>query len=136
MVVSKVLPLIGWTIMENKNVLALAYLGDAIYECYIREYLLKKGTEKVKELQALAVSYVSAKSQCQFVKAMIEQKFLSEKELDVVLRARNHKSHKSPKNTDVATYKYATGLEALIGFLYLEQNKTRIDEIMKWITGE
>ncbi len=121
---------------ENKNVLALAYLGDAIYECYIREYLLQKGNRKVKELQAQSISYVSAKNQCKFLKTMIENQFLTEEELDIVLRARNHKSHKSPKNTDVATYKYATGLEALIGYLYLEKKKNRIDEIMKWITGE
>lgn len=121
---------------ETKNVLALAYLGDAIYECYIREYLIQKGTMKVKELQEQAISYVSAKNQCKFLKTMIENQFLKEEELDIVLRARNHKSHKSPKNTDVATYKYATGLEALIGYLYLERKQSRIDEIMKWITGE
>ena len=121
---------------ENKNVLALAYLGDAIYECYIREYLLQKGNVKVKELQEQAISYVSAKNQCKYLKDMIDNHFLSEDEMDIVLRARNHKSHKSPKNTDVATYKYATGLEALIGSLYLEQKQARIDEIMKWITGE
>ena len=121
---------------ETKNVLALAYLGDAIYECYIREYLIQKGTTKVKELQEQAVSYVSAKNQCKFLKTMMENQFLKEEELDIVLRARNHKSHKSPKNTDVATYKYATGLEALIGYLYLERKQSRIDEIMKWITGE
>lgn len=121
---------------ETKNVLALAYLGDAIYECYIREYLIQKGTMKVKELQEQAVSYVSAKNQCKFLKTMMENQFLKEEELDIVLRARNHKSHKSPKNTDVATYKYATGLEALIGYLYLERKQPRIDEIMKWITGE
>lgn len=121
---------------ENKNVLALAYLGDAIYECYIREYLLQKGNVKVKELQEQSISYVSAKNQCKYLKKMLENQFLSEEELDIVLRARNHKSHKSPKNTDVATYKYATGLEALIGYLYLEEKKNRIDEIMKWITGE
>ena len=121
---------------ETKNVLALAYLGDAIYECYIREYLIQKGTMKVKELQEQAVAYVSAKNQCKFLKTMMENQFLKEEELDIVLRARNHKSHKSPKNTDVATYKYATGLEALIGYLYLERKQPRIDEIMKWITGE
>ncbi len=118
------------------NVLALAYLGDAIYECYIRKYLIFKGIAKVKELQEQAVSYVSAKKQCQFLKDMIDNHFLKEDEMDVVLRARNHKSHKSPKNTDVATYKYATGLEALIGYLYLGKKEARIDEIMKWIIGE
>ncbi len=115
------------------NVLSLAYLGDAIYECSIREYLLKQGNLKVKELQQLAISYVSAKNQCKFVKQMIETKFLKDDEIEIVLRARNHKSHKSPKNTDVATYKYATGLEALIGYLYLEQNITRVEEIMNYI---
>lgn len=115
------------------NVLALAYLGDAIYECSIREYLLQKGNMKVKELQELAVSYVSAKNQCKFVRNMIENQFLTQEEIDLVLRARNHKSHKSPKNTDVSTYKYATGLEALIGYLYLEKKLKRIEEIMSYI---
>lgn len=133
MAVSKELRLIDLMNMETKNVLALAYLGDAIYECIIREHLLKQGNLKVKELQQLAVSYVSAKNQCKFVKKMIESNFLNASEMDIVLRARNHKSHKSPKNTDVATYKYATGLESLIGYLYLEQNTIRIQEIMNYI---
>lgn len=115
------------------NVLALAYLGDAIYECSIREYLLQKGYVKVKELQELAVSYVSAKNQCKFVKNMIENQFLTQEETNMVLRARNHKSHKSPKNTDVSTYKYATGLEALIGYLHVEKKFNRIEEIMNYI---
>lgn len=131
---SKELHLIGWNFMtESRNILSLAYLGDAIYECFIREYLLEKGNLKVSELQKQATSYVSAKSQCRFLKNMIEEQFLSKQELNIVLRARNHKSHKSPKNTDTATYKYATGLEALIGYLYLEGEKKRIEEIMNYI---
>lgn len=118
------------------NVLALAYFGDAIYECYIREYLLQKGTVKVKDLQEEAVSFVSAKSQCKYLKQMIEQNILTEEELEVVMRARNHKSHKSPKNTDVSTYKYATGLEALIGYLHIQKKEERIQELMNWIIGE
>lgn len=118
------------------NVLALAYLGDAIYEYYIREYLLQKGTVKVKDLQEEAVSFVSAKSQCKYLKQMIEQNILTEEELEVVMRARNHKSHKSPKNTDVSTYKYATGLEALIGYLHIQKKGERIQTIMNWIIGE
>lgn len=122
--------------MNQYNVLALAYLGDAIYECYIREHLLQKGIVKVKELQEQAVSYVSAKNQCKFLKQMIEKELLTQEELDIVMRARNHKSHKSPKNTDVATYKYATGLEALIGYLHIQKQEERIQFIMNWIIGE
>ena len=118
------------------NVLALAYLGDAIYEYHIREYLIRKGYVKVKELQQQATNYVSAKNQCKFIKEMIESNFLTEEELDIVYRARNHKSHKSPKNTDITTYKYATGLEALIGYLYFQNNLERINEIMQYIIGE
>ncbi|MBP3766493.1 MAG: Mini-ribonuclease 3 [Bacilli bacterium] len=117
----------------NLNSLALAYLGDAIYELYIRKYLISKNIVKVKELQKEAVNYVSAKAQAKFLNKMIEAKFLTDDEVDIVKRARNHKSHSS-KSTDIITYKHSTGLEALIGELYLKDNKTRIDEIMNYIT--
>lgn len=121
---------------RNVNVLALAYLGDAIYEVYIREYLLSKKIQKVDTLQKDAVDYVSAKSQEQYLKKLLHASFLSKEEISVVYRARNHKGSRHPKNTDLMTYKYATGLEALIGYLYLENKKDRIDEIMKKIIGE
>lgn len=121
--------------MENINVLALAYLGDAIYEYHIREYLIHQGFVKVKELQEQAVLYVSAKNQCKFLNQMIDDNYLNQEELEIVYRARNHKSHKSPKNTDVSTYKYATGLEALIGYLYIEKKEERICQIMQYIIG-
>ena len=115
------------------NSLALAYLGDSIYEVYVREYLLKQNIVKVNELQKNAVKYVSAKGQCRYLMSMIENNFLDEDELTIVTRARNHKSHTSPKNTDIVTYKYSTGFEALIGYLYLSNNKSRIDDIMNYI---
>lgn len=117
----------------DKNVLTLAYLGDSIYEIYIRHYLVKKNIVKVKDLQKEAVKYVSATAQAQFLKNMIDEKFLNEKEMEFVLRARNHKVNHKPKNASIITYKYATGLEALIGYYYLEENKKRIDEIMNFI---
>ncbi len=120
----------------NRNSLALAYLGDAIYELYIRNYLLKQADYKVNELQNMAVKYVSAKAQSTFLDKMINENFLTEEELTIIKRARNHKSHGSPKNTDIITYKKSTGLEALIGYLKLTNNETRIDEIMKYIVGE
>ncbi len=115
------------------NSLALAYLGDSIYEVYVREFLLKQNIVKVNELQKNAVKYVSAKGQCKYLMSMIDNNFLNEDELTIVTRARNHKSHTSPKNTDIVTYKYSTGFEALIGYLYLSNKKTRIDDIMNYI---
>lgn len=120
----------------DKNVLVLAYLGDSIYEIYIRTFLIDKGISKVKELQKEAVKYVSASSQEKFLKKMIESHFLIEEELDIVYRARNHKVNHKPKNASIVTYKYATGLEALIGYLYLEKKKERIVEITDFIVRE
>ena len=118
---------------KNRNVLALAYMGDGVYEAYIRKHLIDKGIEKVNELQKEATAYVSAKGQAMYLHKMIDNNFLSEEELQIVYRARNHKSNSHPKHTDIITYKYATGLEALIGYLYLIENKDRIEEIMNYI---
>jgi ribonuclease-3 family protein len=121
---------------KDRNVLALAYLGDSVYEIHIRNFLISKGLEKVKLLQEEAVKYVSAKSQAAFLTKMIEDNFLTEEELSIVYRARNHKGSRHPKHTDIITYKYSTGFEALIGYLYLENKQDRIKEIMKEIIGE
>ena len=118
---------------KNMNILALAYLGDSIYEVYVRRYLLSKHIEKVNELQKEATKYVSAKGQASYLQMLIDNNLLTEEERSVVNRARNHKSHAAPKNTDIITYKYATGLEALIGYLYVDNKKDRIDEIMNYI---
>ena len=115
------------------NVLVLAYLGDTIYENYVRKYLINKGIANVSDLQKEAVNYVSAKSQSGYLMKMIAGNFLSNEELDVVKRARNYKTTSHPKNCDIITYKYATGLEALIGYLNLKENIERIDEIMNFI---
>lgn len=115
------------------NVLVLAYLGDAIYENYVRKFLIKKGIANVNDLQTESLNYVSAKSQSMFLNEMMDKSFLSEQELDVVKRARNYKTTSHPKNCDIITYKYATGLEALIGYLDMIENNERIDEIMDFI---
>lgn len=119
----------------NLNSLALAYLGDAIYDLYIREYLIKNNIVKVNQLQKEAVRYVSANNQSKFLKEMLDNNFFNKEEIEIIKRARNHKSHRS-KSTDIITYKYATALEAIIGHLYLENNMNRIDEIMRYITEE
>lgn len=120
----------------QNNSLALAYLGDAVYELYIRKYLTKKGNYKVKDLQAMAVNYVSAKAQSNFLDKLLENNFLTEEEINVVKRARNHKVLSHPKNTSIIVYKKATGLEALLGFHEIKNNTKRTKEIMKYIVGD
>lgn len=119
---------------KNINSLSLAYLGDAVYELFIREYLLKEN-KKVNELQKQSIEYVSAKAQSKYLDKLIESRILNDKEIEIVKRARNHKSHSS-KNTDIITYKKSTGLEALIGYLKITKQDERIIEIMNKIVGE
>lgn len=121
--------------VNELNVLALAYIGDSIYEIYIRNYLIEQGLVKVNELQKVAVKYVSAKGQASYLKDLIDKGFLTDEEINIVKRARNHKGNRHPKNTDIRTYKDSTGFEALIGYLYLTKNNNRIIEIMKEILG-
>lgn len=113
------------------NTLVLAYIGDSIYELFVREHLISKGINNVNDLQKEAKRYVTAKNQSVYLDKIISNNLLTESEIDIVKRARNSKIKSHPKNTDIITYKYATGLEALIGHLYLEEKKDRINEIMK-----
>jgi len=119
----------------NKNMLVLAYLGDSIYELYIRKYLVDKGIAKVKELQSESIKYVSAKSQSMYLKEMIDNNFFNEEELNIIKCARNHKNNHKPKNCDIITYKHSTAFEALIGYLYLKNDNRRIEEIINNIIG-
>ena len=127
----------GIEIINNKdiNVLVLAYLGDNVYEYYVRKFLIEKNISSVDTLQKTAVNYVSAKSQASFLEKMINDNFFNEEELSIIKRARNHKGHGHPKNCDIVTYKHATALEALIGYLKLEKQDERIDSIMNYILG-
>lgn len=116
------------------NVLVLAYLGDTIYEDYIRKNLIvNKKIANVNDLQKESVKYVSAKSQAQYLNMLIENNFFNEEELSVIRRARNYKSKSHPKSCDIITYKHATALEAVIGYLELTSNKSRINDMMKHI---
>ena len=111
------------------NILSLAYLGDSIYELKIREYLVSLGY-KVNKLQSLAMNYVTAKNQCKFINYFIDNNILSDIELDYVKRGRNASVYSHPKNTDIVTYKWATGFECLFGYLYLSKNEERIKELI------
>lgn len=114
------------------NVMSMAYLGDAVYEVYIREKLVLLGGFKVNELQKKATSYVSAKGQNAVLDRLMELNLLTDLELDIVKRGRNYKRSSHPKNTDIITYKRSSGFEALIGYLYLS-DKERLKEILEFI---
>lgn len=114
------------------NILVLAYIGDAIYELYIRKYLISKNIVKVDTLQKESIKYVSAKSQSAFLEKLIENNFFDENEMNIIKRGRNHKGNRHPKNTDILTYKHATAFEAIIGFYYLNNNP-KLDQLMNFI---
>ena len=121
-------------IMDNVNLatvspLVLAYLGDTVYESYIREYLITQNVnKKVNDLHKTAIKYVKAKAQATIVHNIENE--LTEDELRVYKRGRNQKSHTSPKNADIIDYKHATGFEALIGYLYLDKDYERLEYII------
>jgi ribonuclease III family protein len=112
------------------NSLALAYMGDAVYEMYVRHYLLTKGNVRPNQLHNRAKQYVSAKAQSSIIHQMLDNDFFTEEEQGVVRRGRNAKSGTVPKNTDVQTYRYSTAFEALIGYHHLQRNTERIEAIV------
>lgn len=120
---------------NNINVISLAYLGDSVYEVYIRRMLINKGYVKVDDMQKKAVKYVSAKGQVEILNKLMDNNILSDIELDIVRRGRNYKRSIHPKNTDIVTYKSSTGFEALIGYLYLN-DISRLKEILNYIEVE
>lgn len=118
------------------NPLVLAYLGDAIYELYIRKYLIEKGLVKVNNLQSESIKYVSAKNQAKYLFLLIDNNFFNEEELDIIKKARNHKVNHKPKNCDIITYKNSTSFEAVIGYLYQKNNIEKIESIIDFITNK
>ena len=110
--------------------LVLAYLGDTVYESYIREHLIRQNiNRKVNNLHKLAIQYSKAKAQATIIHELEDE--LTEEEMKIFKRGRNQKSHTAPKNVDIIDYKYATGFEALIGYLYLSEDKERLEYIVK-----
>lgn len=116
---------------KQLNSLALAYMGDAVFETYVRYHLLQIGRVRPNQLHREATNYVSAKAQAMIAHQFIDEGILSDGELVVLKRGRNAKSGSVPKNTDVQTYRYSTGFEALIGTLYLAKNEDRLQELIK-----
>lgn len=112
--------------------LVLAYLGDAVFELYVRKTLIGHGNTQVDKLHRRATGIVSCEAQCESFRLI--EPLLTEEELAVFKRGRNAKSS-VPKHATVAAYRTATGLEALVGYIYLSGNFTRLDEFMNIILG-
>ncbi|WP_102029389.1 Mini-ribonuclease 3 [Salirhabdus sp. Marseille-P4669] len=116
--------------VKQLNSLALAYMGDAIYEVHVRDHLIRNGGVKPQQLHRSAIRYVAATAQAVVIKRWLEEELLTEEEVGVVRRGRNAKSYTVPKNTDVMTYRYSTAFEALLGFHYLSGNVERLEELI------
>lgn len=108
---------------------ALAFLGDAVYELYVRKYVFESGEAKADFLNKMAVRYVRAESQAVAFDAIYEE--LDEDEKGVARRGKNHKISSMPHNIDTMTYKKATGFEALMGYLFLEGKSERLEYIIE-----
>jgi len=114
--------------------LQLAYIGDAVYELFVRTYLIGTKNISVNELHKEAIEYVKAKAQADIIHYLEDK--LTEEEWQLVKRGRNAKSGSAPKNANLLDYRYATGFETLIGFLYLNGKYERILEIFGMIINE
>lgn len=109
--------------------LTLAFVGDGVYELYVRSRLMQKGSLQVNKLHKLAIHFVKASAQAQSVSNIMDK--LTEAELAIYKRGRNAKSNTVPKHADVAEYRMATGFEALLGYLYLDGQAQRLHELMQ-----
>lgn len=107
--------------------LPLAYIGDSVYDLFVRTKIIEKGNRHVTDMHKEAVKFVKAHSQAESVHS-IEDK-LTEDEIRVLKWGRNAKST-PPKNADVTDYRYATGFEALIGYLYVSGEEDRLKEVL------
>ncbi len=116
---------------EEVNLLApltWAYIGDAVYELYIRTNLVNNTNLKPHDLHIESIKYVKAQAQAKILREIEES--LTDEEKDIVRRGRNAENHHLPKNANVHEYMYATAFEALIGYLYLTKQDNRLNEIL------
>jgi ribonuclease-3 family protein len=120
--------------MNQLSGTTLAYIGDAVYEVMIREMLIKNGFQKVDNLHKEAIKYTSAVNQA--IAFHVIESMLSEEELAIYKRGRNASTDRKAKNASIIEYKKATGFEALIGYLYLEQKTDRLEELLQSIIKE
>ena len=115
------------------NPLTLAYMGDAVLDQHVREYIVLKLQSKPHRLHQVSKSYVSAKSQAKTLEYLLGIDWFTEEELSVLKRGRNAKSYTKAKNTDIQTYRKSSAIEAVIGFLYLEKREERLEALLNEI---
>lgn len=121
----------GQILQPNQySALTLAYIGDCVYEMYVRSYLISDGDHKVNELHKKATKLVCAKAQALFFHRI--EHLLTEEEQAAYHRGRNTKSQ-VPKNAVLSDYRTATGVEALLGYLYLNNQNERISQLMTYL---
>lgn len=116
---------------KHLNGLALAYIGDAVYELAIRQHLLATGLAKPKALHQQAIQYVSAIAQARTVSQWMTSDLLTDTELSIVKRGRNASPHTQAKNASKEDYHLATGFEALLGYLYLTGETKRMNTLIE-----
>lgn len=116
--------------------LTWAYVGDSVYELYIRVYLANTTNLNPHRMHVESIKYVKAASQAKAIKNLIEINFLTDDEKEIVRRGRNTQNHHLPKNASLEDYSYSTGFEALIGYLFLNKKEERIKEIIKKVIEE
>ncbi len=117
------------TELMSRSPNVLAYIGDAVLELYVRERLVRQGVSRLAELHKLATDAVSAKGQAKAYDKLVA--ILTEEELATMKRGRNTDSGSPPKNATVQEYRAATGVECLIGWLYLKGREERLNKILK-----
>ncbi|MEI7885508.1 MAG: ribonuclease III domain-containing protein [Clostridia bacterium] len=116
------------------NTLLLAYIGDAVLELYVRAKVLSKNPGKVNHAHLQSVLRVNAKAQARVLRELIPE--LSEPEMDIVRRGKNTKAGHQPRSCTPLEYSLSTAIEALLGYLYLENNQVRLDEILQKLLAE
>lgn len=117
------------TDIKSYSGLTLAYIGDAIYELIIRTYIVEHGNAPVNKLHKQVVKLVKASAQAELYHNIKDM--LTEEEETIYKRGRNSKSFTSAKNTDIVEYRTSTGVEALVGYLYLTGQIKRILELIR-----
>ncbi len=115
---------------KEYSALTLAYIGDCVFELYVRSYLIRNKDYPVKFLHKEATKFVRAKAQAEYFRRI--EGILTQEEIAVFKRGRNANSH-PPKNADMIDYKIATGLEALVGYTYLKGDTKRLTELLSYL---
>ena len=122
----------NFTNPNQMQALTLAYIGDSIYDIMSREYVMKNHLGKINDLHKTVSTIVSARAQASFMENILNNSILTEQE-EIYNRAKNQKNNSKAKNASIMEYKLATGLEAVFGYLYLEKNFERLEEMFNYI---